>query len=198
MATQGERQAAAEVLAKARAKTARVKLCLDGDLLDQHAQLSEQLAAAQAVDEQSNRPATAPKIAKQIVQLEQQIEAAEVEFVFRAVGRSRWRQLLADNPPTDEQKEQGAEFDVDTFPLLVMSESLVEPSFTVDELAHLIDEILSEADFAQIWGACLRCHLGGGSRPSSSAARAIAQSSRGRSKPQPESVSDGPSSSDDD
>lgn len=194
MGTQGERQAAAEVLAKAKAKTARVKLCLDGDLLDEHAQLSERLAEAQATDEDTNEPDRAPAIAEEIVALEQAIAEAEVEFVFRGMGRGRWRKMLADHPPTDAMKEDGAEFDVDEFPFEAMAACIVSPTLTVDQLKELNDESLDESQFSQVWNACLRVNLGGVNRPSSEAARAIVQSSRGKSDSPGSLESDGASS----
>jgi hypothetical protein len=180
MVAQGERRAAAEVLANAKAKTARVRLCLDGHLLDEHAVLSEQLEQAQRYDETTNDPDTAPGIAQEIVALEARIAEEEVEFVFRGLGRGRWRTLLADHPPSEEQVAQGAvDFDPDVFPFEAMAASLVEPTMTADELSELNDEVLDEIQFNTIWGTCLRANLGNGvNRPESVAARNVLASVR--------------------
>lgn len=173
MTSDAQRRAAADVLAQARAKVARVRLCLDGDLLDEHAQLEQALATARAYDEQHNE-ITAPEVARQVVELEERIADAEIEFVFRAMGRGRWRKLAADNPPSDDQAREGAEFDVDVFPFEAMAASLEDPEMTADELRQLHDDVLDEAQFVALWSACLRANLGGAlNRPESAAARSV-------------------------
>lgn len=177
MATAGERQAAAEVLAKAKARTARVALVLDGDLLAEHERLSAQL------DKFHSDTDDAIELAGRIVALEEQIVEAEVEFVFRGLGRGRWRALLAEHPPTEDDKKQGLEFSADEFPFVAMAASLVEPVLTVDDLRALHDEALSETSFSELWTACLKANLGGGSsRPESQAARATLENAGGKSK----------------
>lgn len=162
MPTAGERRSAADVLAKAKAKTERVRLLLDGDLLDQHEQLSAEFEA----DGEN------VELAERIVALEAEIRDAEVEFVFKGMGRGRWRALIAEHPPTDDQKAQGAEFNVDTFPFVAMAACLDEPRMTVDELKELNDRALTEVQFSHLWTGCLKAALGTGATvPSSEAAR---------------------------
>lgn len=169
-------------MAKARAKTARVRLCLDGDLLDEHARLTADLEQARKADEASNEPDRAPAIARQIVDLEERIAADEIEFVFRGMGRGRWRKLAADHPPTDEQRQAGADFDIETFPFEAMAGSLESPDLSADDLRQLHDEVLDEVQFSHLWGACLKANLGSAvTRPSSQAARDVLQNSRGKS-----------------
>jgi hypothetical protein len=161
--TQGERKAAAEVLANAKAKTARVKLCLDGDLLDR---LAEATAAFDASP-------TDRALAQAVVDLEDQVAATEVEFVFKGMGRGRWLKMHAEHPPTDEQKAHGADVDTDTFPFEAMAGSLVEPALTAEELRELNDGALDEVSFGALWGACLQANIGGRKRPPSEAARQL-------------------------
>lgn len=175
MATAGERRAAAEVLARAKARTARVSICLDGDLEDR---LESARAAFEAAAENSDEAAV---LAADLVALEDEVAEASTEFVFQ-VGRGRWRKLMADHPPTDEQKAQGAEFDVDEFPFAAMAEFLVEPVMSAEQLKQLDDEAFDEVKFSKLWGACLKAAVGGQSRPSSEAARRLANG-RGNSKP---------------
>lgn len=182
MPSAGERKAAADILAKAKARTARVTLCLDGELEDRLE------AAREAFD-------AAPEdegLASELVSLEAEAEDASTEFVFQ-VARGRWRKLMADHPPTDQQKTQGAEFDVDEFPFAAMAEFLVEPVMTADELKQLNDDAFDEVKFSKLWGACLKAAVGGQSRPSSEAARLLL-STRGNSKHASNSASAGVSS----
>lgn len=171
MPTAGERQAAADVLAKAKARTARVSICLDGELEDRLDEARETFDASP--DDET--------LAAELVALEDEVEAASTEFVFQ-VGRGLWRKLIADHPPTDEQKAQGAEFDVEEFPFVAMAEFLVEPVMSVEQLKQLNDEAFDEVKFSRLWGACLKAAVGGSSRPSSEAARRLANG-RGNSKP---------------
>lgn len=167
---------AEDVLARAQARTARVRVVLDGDLLDEHAVLEAELAT---LDPDS---AEAAALAESIVALEDRVATAEVEFVFKGMGRGRWRKLAADHPPTDEQKVRGADFDVDVFPFLAMAESIVEPALTAEDLTALNDDVWDEATYQQVWGACLRANVAGAlTRPESAAARSVLQNVRLRS-----------------
>lgn len=173
MPTAGERRSAADVLAKIKAKTERVSILLDPDLVDEHAALDRRLQSAS--DEQKH------ELAEQILELEQRIADEEVEFVFKGMGRTRWRKLLADYPPTDEQRARGAEFNTDTFPFEAMAECIVEPEMSADQLRQLND-MLSEVQFAQLWGACLSANIGSGvTRPESLAAHVILANGGGKS-----------------
>lgn len=166
MVSAGERRSAADVLAKAKAKTERVRLLLDGDLLDQHEQLAAELAALGEGSDQMT------ELSERILALEEEMKAAEVEFVFKGIGRGRWRAMIADHPPTEEQRAQGAEFNIDTFPFVAMAACLDEPRMTIDELVELNDRALNEVQFSLLWAGCLKAALGtGAALPSSEAAR---------------------------
>ena len=183
MGTGNQRLAAAEVIARAKTKTARARLQLDGDLLDRHAVLSEQMDAADDVDAKT-------AIAEQLVALEAEMADTEFEFRFKGRGRVRWQKVQADHPPTDEQAAKGADFDVDVFPYVIMAESLVEPVMTEAELRALCEQ-LDEVQFGTLWGACLKANLGSGAiRPGGSRAAAFLESVRPKSEQpsEPESL----------
>jgi len=180
MPTAGERRSAADVLAKAKAKTERVRLLLDGDLLDQH----EQLTAESKADEGN------VELADRLVALEAEMRDAEVEFVFKGMGRGRWRALAAEHPPSDEHKAQGDNFDSDVFPFEAMSRCLDEPRMTVEELKELHDRSLSELQYQKLWFGCLAANLGGSvTRPESRAAHATRANGRHKSAQLSESES---------
>jgi hypothetical protein len=186
VATAGERSAAAEVIAKAKARTARVALMLDGDLLAEHERLTVQFERATDADKGA--------IAARIVDLEGAIADAEIEFVFRGLGRGQWRKLMADHPPTDEDKARGLDFNGATFPLVAMAATLIAPEFTLDELEELADDVLTVLDFERLWAGCLKANVGSGvTRPESRAAHAFMANGRPNS-PQP-STSESPEAS---
>lgn len=173
MGTAGERKAAADILAKAKARTGRATLVLDGALVDDHERLVAELAGLDQTG-----PA-ARDLADRIVALEAQMAEAEVEFVFNGLGRGRWRKLLADYPPSEQDRATGLDFDPNTFPFAAMTEALEEPAFTAEELRSLLDDVLSEIQFQVLWAACLKANVGSGvSRPESPAAHAITANGR--------------------
>lgn len=171
MGTGGEKRA------KAKAKTSRASLVLDGGLLDEYAELEDQLAG---LDEGSPE---ALEVAEQIIAAEQALKAAEVEFVFQFNGRGRWNKMKADHPPSDEEAAAGAEFNLE-FPFHAMAACLVSPStieingdvvdLDVEGFERLNDELLDETQFTVLWAACARLYWGGRvTRPESQAARSI-------------------------
>lgn len=161
---------AQDVFAKVKTKEERVRILLDPNLADLHAELSTALEAAE--DEEKRA------IAEQILALEDEIAAAEVEFLVQGMGRARWRKLKADHPPTEE----GALYD-DEFQFVAMSECLVEPEMTVDELKRL-NELVTEIQWIELWSAVQLVNIGSGSaHPESLAARATVASADGKSKP---------------
>lgn len=178
MQTAGERAAAADVLARAKARTARCELVLDGDLVAEHEQLSVQLESV------AQDSPDALLLAEQINELELRMADVTVEVVFRGMGRGRWRKLMADHPAPDDVKALGfSEWDPHEFPFAAMAVCLVEPAWTAEQLRDLVDEVLSEAQFQEIWGACLLANIGSGvSRPESRAAHAIVANGRHRSE----------------
>lgn len=172
MPTEGERQAAAAVLAKAKARTARATLVLDGDLLAEHERLTREL---EVLPEGRN----GESLAGEIVELEERIKDTEIEFVFRGLGRGTWRKLLADHPPTEADKQAGLDFDSGKFPVVAMAASIVSPALSIDDLRALTDETLTEVDFQMLWTCCLKANIGAGStRPESRAAHAIMANGR--------------------
>lgn len=174
MTSAGERAAAAEVLAKAKARTSRVRLLLDGDLEDR---IDDARAAFDAAPDGDEKAA----LAARLVALEEEGAKAETEFVFQ-VSRGRWRKLIADHPPTDEQRSAGAMFNEESFVPAALSEFLVSPKLTVDDIEALNEDALDEAKFQTLWATLFKAAVGSGSRPPSEAARSLLNT-RGNSKP---------------
>ena len=66
-----------ELLAEAQPRRTTVRVLLRQDLLQQHAQLEQELAEAIEADMRQNRDPVAPVVAARLVELEQQIEHAK-------------------------------------------------------------------------------------------------------------------------
>ena len=108
---------AADIDAAYQPTKTRATICLDSDLVLQIERLEEQFDAANGDDSAASQ---GPVIAAQIAELIAGAKAAEVEFVFKSIGRRAYSDLRRKHPPTDEQKAalregQTAVFDPDGF-----------------------------------------------------------------------------------
>lgn len=174
--TAGERLAAADVLAKVKAKEEKAAVVLDANLVDVHEDLEVELAR---VDESDHR--RRHELAEQILAIEEQIAESTVTFVCRGIGRARWRKLQADHPLTDEERAAGR-VDGDEFMFHALAASVIEPRFTVEDFREL-NGVLNEMQWIELWAACAVSNYGPGSaRPESQAARALIDEANGRHK----------------
>lgn len=157
-----------------------VRIPMRADLVDELARLEVLAAREQATDRVENRDPVAPGIATQIRELEAQMIASEVQFTFQALGRRDYAKLLADNPPTDEQKREADEDDrtlqwnPDTFPPQLLAASCIAPAGATVERFTDIWENWSEGQVSQLWNTCLTTNMAGaGAGPKSQIASAI-------------------------
>lgn len=161
-----------------------VRLCLDGELMDQIEQLDDSLTQALEADAAENRHPEAPAIAARIVELTEQARAKEVLFSFRHMGRRPWRDLIAEHPPTDSDKANGGDFNTSTFPVAAMVASCIAPTGVTQELIQeLADETLTDAQWNRLWATCHAANTGGADIPLSVAAYAIARGTETSSAP---------------
>lgn len=143
-----------------------VRVPLRSDLADRIEQLEEQARREHKIDERENRDPLAPKLAEQIQQLEAELAESEREFVFEAIGRRPYLKLIADHPPTDEQKadaeESGAiaQYDAETFSPALLAASCVEPpGATLETMTRIWNE-WSAGQVSRLWSTCLAANLG--------------------------------------
>lgn len=141
-------------------------------VLDSEAALEAQRLA---VELDSTPEKSKAALARRINALEE--KAAPVTFVFEGVGRSRHQLLLAEHPPTAEQKDAAPEgmtprFNLDTFPPALMAASCIEPAELrgdVEEWTEIHDT-WSDGQVASLWGTCLAAQAGVNDAPKSAAA----------------------------
>ena len=87
-----------------------VFLNLRGDLIAEIEDLDTQLRELQQKDSGDRRLAENPAVADIVAQIDEltaEAEDSELELRLRALRGSDWRDAIAQNPPTDEQKEEG-------------------------------------------------------------------------------------------
>lgn len=172
-----------------------VRILLDQQMYTEHAELERQLADAMAADTDGSL-ASAPwrALADEVVACEQRIRDAEDEFTFECIDRQRWRDLLAQHPPTDEQR-QAADHNWVTFRPAAIAASCtyvhqadgVElDGITVDD-ARWLQDTLPDLEWEKLWAACERANRGDGNRPKSivaSAARRLNGTSSATAAPE--------------
>lgn len=163
-----------DLLAEAVPRSATARILLRQDLLEEHARLDAELqaAVAAALDEVTSE--TRDTLATQLAELEAQIEAAQREFTFRALGRRAWADLMAKHPPTKDQLKANPRLDhnPETFPFAAIAASCVAPALTVDHVKAL-DERLNVSEFDKLWVTTLEANVGADDRPKSLLAGSI-------------------------
>ena len=165
-----------EILAQAEnpafVRVSTVRVLLRQDFVARHAELEAELAAAIARDATSNAKDQAPGIAQQITDLQDEMEAAKVEFKFANIGKKAWADLLAQHPPKKEHKELRADHNPETFPIAAIAASCRTPE--MDEAAvRRLEAAMTDAQFTSLWKACIDANMGGVESPKSMAAGQI-------------------------
>lgn len=156
--------------------TVSVQVCPRVDLRDRHAELEVLLAEATRSASGGLADDTVQRLAREIAALEDEIDQSSRTFVFRALSRRRWRALLADHPPRDEDRKGGADFNADTLPAAAIAACAVEPRISADE-AVLLEDAINLAEFEKLWGAVLAANLGANDIPKSLIATAVLRTS---------------------
>lgn len=153
-------------------RTVSVKVLLRQDLVARHGELEAELAAAIVHDAATNEPDIRHGVAEQIAELQDEIEAAKVEFRFRNIGKKAWADLLAAHPPTKEHKELRVDHNPETFPIAAIAASCFVP--LMDETAvRRLEAVMTDSQFTMLWRGCVDANLGGVETPKSLAAGQI-------------------------
>jgi hypothetical protein len=154
-------------------RTVTVRLLTRGDLIADLERLERELAEARMSDDRLNEPDRAPSVARQIEEVQTEARRYEREFVFQEVGRREWTDLLAEHPPSKEQRDLGLDHNPDTFLPAGIAASCVKPvGVTVEGIAKLADK-LGAGRYDLLWGACLAANRGDSRIPSSAAASVL-------------------------
>ena len=125
-----------------------VRICLDGDLLAEHAELTLQL---QALDHATTSLAGDPEaqaLAERITQVEAAMPAATHTFALQAMPRSEWMRLVAEHPSESDADA----VDLESFAVPVVAASLTDPAMSVAEAGELRDA-LSAGQWSALWEA---------------------------------------------
>lgn len=158
-----------ELRARHRPRRVEARILLDANVLDEHARLEQALQAALGDPSVATR---APELAEQLAALEARIDAGDETFTFEALGRQVWLSLIAEHPPTADQRAEGYDYDPTTFPAAAIAASCVSHQLDLDDAMWLANT-LDLAEYAKVWQACLTANLGVADRPKSATATAL-------------------------
>lgn len=177
----------ASLLAQARRPERTIELCLRGDLVAEYEDLLRRR------DEEADKPDTdsldggpLPTIAAQLQTLRETMRDSSMVFRMRALPRKRFRELVDRHPP--RKGEDGAPVDVDaafgvslaTLPDPLIRACLVAPALTEDQLTQILDEILSDRQYDELFTAAWSVNRATVDVPFSSAASAATRNSDAR------------------
>lgn len=154
---------------------ATARISARADLVARHEELEAALVDALRNDQAAGGigdPQAAPAIAEQLVALEAEIEGSARTFTFEAIGNRAWLDLIAEHPPSAEQRDEGLDHDPSTFPRAAILASCVEPRLSAEQV-EVLENRLNLAQWRQLWQACLAANIGNDSSPKSLAATAV-------------------------
>lgn len=134
------------------AREGSVTLVTDGALSALHEELAAQRAALvqRASGSLAGVPEDVAALDEQIADLATQLRDSAITLRFRAVGRNRFRALLAEHPDPDPD---GGTFNEATFPTALIAACSLDPLMSEADVTALGD-IVSDGQWEQVWSTC--------------------------------------------
>lgn len=160
-----------EFLATAAPRTITVPVCSRGDLVDEHDALQERLNAMPS-DSLVGTGSEGAAVAGRISELEAEIERCTLQVKVRSIGNRAWADLKARHYPSKEERQQGLDVHMVTFPVAAVAASVVEPELTATQVEQM-SERLPTGEWMKLWTAVLGVNLGVLDTPKSVAASAV-------------------------
>lgn len=162
----------ADIKARKTSTRRSVKVVMDGEIMSRIDALKDRIRAEERTDRRENRNPVAPLLKRELDALYDKARESEVTFTFRSVGRARFDKMLAEHPPTPEQRKQvkelmserGMPFDPpkwngETFPPAIVSASSVDPELTITDTQEMwADENWSPAELLRVLECALSCY----------------------------------------
>jgi len=129
------------------------KICLNGNLRSERDALRDELDEITGQSTGKMSDPRAAELAERITAIEAQMAEEAVAFRFRGVSRWRLKEIQQKFPT----EEKYAEWDVEAGATTLISECLVEPKLTPDELQSIFDRgnsRLPDELFSVAWLVC--------------------------------------------
>lgn len=140
-------------LASKKANLQRVHIAMDPEVAEAYGEaknafdVAKLIAEARPDDPKLSMALEAEKL--RLAEAKAALREDAVTFTFRGIGRKSYDDLVAEHPPTDEQRQKSVEltgdprnigFNTDTFPPVVIFRSMIEPEMTQEEVNALYDD----------------------------------------------------------
>ncbi|HEY9523703.1 MAG TPA: hypothetical protein VIR33_10720 [Thermopolyspora sp.] len=152
-----------------------VQICTRGDLQARWEDLSRQLEVARRspdADTLAGMSGQARRIAQQMEDLRNQMQAHTRLIRLRALPQSEWSDLLARPEHKARKEDDPADYNRKTFPVSALAACAVAPPMTVEQAGKLVDR-LSQGQWDKLWMAVLQLNKGEADIPFSAVASAI-------------------------
>jgi len=164
-----------QLIAGARLPETGVPICLRGDLVRRHEALEADLDEAREADAGDSLASggQARKIAEEIQALEAEMREHTHTFGLRGLPRNVYRDLLAEHPPREGNKEDEAMgANARSFPVALIAKCCVDPVMTEAQAGELAD-VLTDGQLLQLFGGAIGLNKITVDAPKSVAASAI-------------------------
>ena len=144
----------AEIIAGAKLPERTVPLVLRGDLIAEYDRLS---TAFDRADTTLTEDVTATGVAQAAIAAAERMEALREQiadsvtlFTLRALPRKRWRKMIADNPPGEDDE---GDVDEESFVTDMIAVCCTDPVMTRTQAEHLRDEVLTDGQWQELANA---------------------------------------------
>lgn len=134
-----------------------VSVCGRGDLLVAHARADAALAAARATDADMLASAETAEAKRVVEALEAEMEGSQQEFSFQGIGHQAWQGFKRQFPPTEQQRRDGMDCNLDRFAPAVISAASVDPKISPEQAARMATK-LPEGEYEKLYEAVLQAN----------------------------------------
>lgn len=145
----------AEIRKRKRPATRSVRILLAPDLRLRYDELEREIEKAERADRLSNEPDRAPALVREREALEAEIEESTVEFVLRALPRADWMTLLEAHPPTEQDVEDGLDYNPEAIFAPLLAACVVSPEIELSDAEAIYNE-WSQAEVTTLFVAAIR------------------------------------------
>lgn len=154
---------------------AEARVCFDRALVARYEQAARKLEEATRGTEVAMLEGPDQAIAREVDDLEAELEEKTRTLRFESIGARAWKELMADHPPSDDDRDKQAGYNIETFVPAALSKSCVDPELTVED-AKWITETMPDGVIGEIVKACFDANLEGGNPKKAAATVAVARS----------------------
>jgi hypothetical protein len=149
----------------------KVTIIMDSDAAEEYREANQEWGMAQLMFPETSEDPRPEKAQQEFNRVKARYEAAREEaerasitFKFQSIGRSAFKAMLDEYPPTDEQvakaEKDGDQYDWDpeTFPAALVAAASYEPNLTEENVREMWDSPdWSGAELNDLFVAALQC-----------------------------------------